>query len=74
MRSHLENPLCGSALPANGKPGKSPNLSLEMERGGTSLTLHGLEAGEQALLLVIGFGSVDLRDLFVEPEQVREVI
>ena len=45
-----------------------------MERGGTSLTLHGLEAGEQAMLLVIGFGSVDLRDLFVEEENVREVI
>ena len=74
LRSNLANPLCGTAMPTNKKLEAPSKLSLEMKRGDSSLTLHGLADGEDALLLVIGFGTVDLRDLFVAEEEVREVL
>ena len=73
IRSHLQNPLCGTAMPANGRLDAPSRLSLELERGNPAVTLHGLGNDEQALLLLIGFGTVDARDQFVSPEQAREL-
>ena len=73
ITSHLQNPLCGTALPANGKLDAPTRLSLELKRGDPALTLHGLGDDQEALLLVIGFGTVDVRDQFVSTEQAREL-
>ncbi len=73
LRSHLQNPLCGTALPANGRLDEPTNLSLELKRGNPELTLHGLADKGEALLLIIGFGAVDARDMFVSKEQAREL-
>ena len=73
LSSHLQNPLCGSAMPANGKLDAPTKLSLELNRGQSSLTLHGLASGQQALLLVIGFGATDVRDQFVSAQGAREL-
>ena len=73
LRSHLTNPLCGTAMPANGKLDAPSRLSVELKRGDPSLTLHGLGDGEEAMVLVIGFGTTDIRDQFVSNEEAREL-
>ena len=73
LQSHLENPLCGTAMPANGRLDEPTSLSLELKRGNRELTLHGLADNAEALLLVNGFGAVDARDMFVSKEQAREL-
>ena len=73
LSSHLQNPLCGTALPANGRLDEPSNLSLELKRGNQALILHGLAANQEAMLLVIGFGAIDARDMFVSMEQAREL-
>jgi len=73
LQSHLQNPLCGTAMPANGRLDEPTRLSLELKRGNRELTIHGLADNSEALLLVIGFGAVDARDMFVSKEQAREL-
>lgn len=73
LRSHLQNPLCGTAFPANGRLDEPSTLSLELKRGNQALTIHGLADNQEAMLLVIGFGAVDARDMFVSQEQAREL-
>jgi hypothetical protein len=73
LESHLQNPLCGTALPANGRLDEPSNLSLEMKRGNPALTIHGLADLQEAMLLIIGFGVMDARDRFVAPEKAREL-
>ena len=48
LESHLQNPLCGTALPANGRLDEPTNLSLELKRGNRTLTLHGFEVVRDA--------------------------
>ena len=73
LQSHLQNPLCGTALPANGRLDEPTNLSLELKRGNRELILHGLAEKQEAMLLIIGFGAVDTRDMFVSQAQAREL-
>lgn len=73
LESHLQNPLCGTALPANGRLDAPTHLSLELKRGNRALVLHGLADKQEAMLLIIGFGAVDARDMFVSQEQAREL-
>jgi hypothetical protein len=71
--SHLQNPLCGTAMPANGRLDEPSTLSLELERGRPELTVHGLGDNQEAMLLIIGFGGTDIRDQFVSAESAREL-
>ena len=73
LRSHLMNPLCATAMPANRKLDAPSRLSVELKRGDPTLTLHGLGAEEEAMVLVIGFGTTDIRDQFVSAEGAREL-
>src|SRR5262245_22523750 len=73
LASHLQNPLCGAALGVNGRLDEPSRLSLEIKRGDPGLIIHGLAAGQEATLLIIGFGIVDGRDTFVAPEKARKL-
>ncbi len=63
--SHLINPLCGVVLPANqDRAGAPSKASLKLQPGSQELQLCDVEKGQDLLLLLIGFGSVDYRDKF----------
>ena len=39
LQSHLQNPLCGTAMPANGRLDEPTTLSLELKRGNREISV-----------------------------------
>ena len=71
--SNLVNVITGVVLPANADLGGQPaRMSLEIVPGSQALLLHDLDDGQEALVILIGFGRRDFRDVFQREEDTNQ--